>query len=129
MKFEKIKYSKRKPEIEAAIFTIAEQAPGALIEWCGAHPPSVLAASYRATAAALIFPTGHYWIGVTLCSPQDQFVKSVGRAKAIGRSFQSYSATLHSHGQLILSDPTWVNALKENLHRAIAEFKACKGLL
>lgn len=32
-----------------------------------------------------------YARGIAICSPKDQFVKSIGRAKALGRALQAYS--------------------------------------
>ena len=90
MKFEIRKFSKRFPPVECAIFVIHEPVPTTRHIVVGIPPFEKEAPdpyAHRGTAAALILPDGRFWIGVCLCAPQDQFIKSVGRQKAIGRAF------------------------------------------
>jgi hypothetical protein len=129
MKFEKRKFSKRFPEIEAAIFVIHE----------GPHTPERYgptsefnATPYRGTAAAIILPDGRFWIGVCLCSPLDAFVKATGRAKAIGRAYQKRNH--FADGAIRITDEALtmkleIGKLKAVLERAIDEAKKRVGIL
>lgn len=85
MKFELTRFSDRFEPVEAAVMVYYEQTKEQ---------------AYRGVAAAIVLPDGKYWIGVTLCSPDDQFIKAVGRAKAIGRAAQS----MCKEEPLLLSD-------------------------
>jgi hypothetical protein len=70
MKFELRQFSKRYVPVECAVFVI--------------HEP--VAVVLRATGAAILTTDGAVFIGVALCSRHDQFIKKVGRAKALGRA-------------------------------------------
>lgn len=87
MKFEKRHFSRRHAPLDCALFVVHEPCDATLRDKYGMDLPSHL--MYRGTAAALILPDGDYWIGVTLCSPGDQFVKKSGRDKAVGRAYRS----------------------------------------
>lgn len=73
MKFSAHQFSKRFSPVDCSIFVIHDD----------------VHTKYRGTAAAIILPSGAVYIGTSVCSPGDQFVKKVGRAKAIGRAFQA----------------------------------------
>lgn len=144
MKFTKHRFSKRSPEVECAVFVVHEPAPGPFVEYDPTQgiPPFL---RYRGTAAAIILPDGRFWVGVTLCSPSDQFVKAKGRAKAIGRAWQATSRgsihtdpgrytgaqwvfRSHQHGTVELNDgfdgiKHTSDVLKTKLNFEIAEMK------
>lgn len=127
MKFESRSFSKRHPAIECALFVIHEQVNHLpYVEYQpGLGIPSPASLHLRGTAAAIILPDGRFWIGVCLCSPKDQFVKSVGRAKAVGRAYatmlkskdESYTAFAS------LGAPEWIDDLKRMLRCQINEAK------
>ena len=108
MKFETYQFSKRHAAVECALFVVFEPsiAGKTLIEYDPAHGiPSHASLKYRGTAAAIILPDGRFWVGVTLCSPSDPFVKATGRAKAIGRAYQAIRANyLMPHGTMVFSN-------------------------
>lgn len=84
MKFAPIQFSKRFPALTCCVFVQHEKVD-AFREFNPRAKPSG-----RATAAAIVLPEGAAYIGVTICADGDQFVKKVGRAKALGRAFQAY---------------------------------------
>ena len=91
MKFEERTFSKRFPAVNCAVFVIYEPSTqGKPYEWNPKDDDMDVAIQrmhYRGTAAAVILPNGYFCVGVSLCSPDDAFVKVVGRTKAIGRAY------------------------------------------
>lgn len=132
MKFESRTFSRRFPAVECAIFVVHE--PELCLVFRPDEPPKMVSSAvpeYRGTAAALILPDGRYWIGVTLCSPQDQFVKASGRAKAVGRAFVEYRRTMTDEAKGItqwplrmdLLTPEYPSKMVATLRAAIDAFK------
>ncbi len=112
LKFELKKFTNRSEPIECAVFVI--------------HEPHTLLTgnNYRGTAAMVILTDGRYCVGVTLCSPNDQFVKSAGRAKAVGRAFQVFTrAGLLDRLPLPLDDPKLSSCICEILRREIVRMR------
>jgi hypothetical protein len=107
MKFTEHTFSKRFPPVECATFVIHESA----------EEP------YRATAAAIILPTGMVYVGVSVCSVNDQFIKSVGREKALGRAFQQLRK--NDGNQLMFDGDDGSNAI-DDLKELLAEKIALK---
>lgn len=100
MRFEPRQFSKRFPPVTCALFFVTDSpfSYDAVLEM---DLPTV----YRATACAIILPSGSVYVGVALCSPSDQYVRKVGRAKALGRAAQVLSVALKANSD----DPTdWV---------------------
>lgn len=113
LKFELNKFTNRSEPIECALFVI--------------HEPHtvVIGNNYRGTAAMVILKTGEYCVGVTLCSPNDQFVKSVGRAKAVGRAFQRYTKPGEiTHLPVPLDDPKLSSVICDILRHEISLMRA-----
>lgn len=105
MKFEERRFSKRLPPVECAIIVVHE------------HHDSVL----RGTGAALVLPNGRAWIGVALCAPGDQFVKTTGRTKATGRAVKAFAAgPSHCHALILEGDPmkTIIDTIKSEIRIA-----------
>lgn len=129
MKFEDRTFSKRLPPLNCAVFVLHEPARA-----LDRHVLPDVPTPYRGTAAAIILPDGRFWVGVTLCSPQDQFVKATGRAKAIGRAyrlFQKRQGTLED-GEVELNNngeeatkagEDWTGRLKTFLRDAINDVR------
>ena len=93
MKFHSHQFSKRFPPVICSIFVVHE--PNFKGMSYVEYDPKLVSADefsewirYRGTAAAIILEDGRFWIGVSLCSPNDDFVKKIGRAKAVGRAYQ-----------------------------------------
>src|SRR3990167_1731210 len=105
MNFTEHKFSKRFPPVTCAIFVVHEPQALNVTSDTGFDLRTVPARVYRGTAAAIILPDGRFWVGVTLCSPSDPFVKATGRAKAIGRAYQAIRANyLMPHGTMVFSN-------------------------
>ena len=82
MRFNCHQFSTRFPPVVCAFFVLHEP-------YFRASEPFTLDEKVtRGTAAAIILEDGRFWIGVSLCSPNDDFVKKIGRAKAVGRAYQ-----------------------------------------
>lgn len=149
MKFEDHRFSKRFPPVNCALFVIHEPsvAGKAFIEYDPAKGiPNVRAMQYRGTAAAIILPDGRFWVGVCLCAPMDQFVKKIGRQKAIGRAYVALrkgcavndGCLVHGIATIVyaiagvpLSEPRFEDAagLKSELQEHINEAKKKVGIL
>ena len=110
-------FSKRFPALECAIFIIYESAQE----------------KYRGTEAAIILPSGCAFVGVTLCSPMDKFIRAVGREKAIGRAYQAYRSAENIFVQFDFEpeiyvprsaqDAKLIKGLRAYLEQAIVEKK------
>lgn len=134
VKFTTHKLSKRFPAFEAAIFVMSEP-PRALpyVEYdpVAGLPNGKVAASYRGTAAAIILPDGRFWVGVCLCSPEDQFIKAVGRQKAIGRVFSECVRYLdgspfrHPYGAVTIIEAIDDKPLKEPVIGSVTALRDC----
>lgn len=142
MKFESRKFSKRFPPVECAIFVVHEPFEAKRYE-----TTTGVVYQYRGTAAAIILPDGRFWVGATLCSPRDQFVKKIGRAKAIGRAFVAMIECTEirdgapmpvAHGviefqnngeEAQLAGTDWAGILKTTLRVEINEMKIEKGIV
>jgi len=118
MKFTVQKFSKRFPAVQCACFVM--------------HEPA--GTPFRATGAALILQSGAVYIGIAACSPADLFVRSVGRAKAIGRAF-SRIAGHRTDLWVNLETPVCrassadiTNRIKSAIERLIAERKKGCGI-
>lgn len=110
MKFTTKQYSPKHPPIECVEFVIHEPATMALTK------PFL-----RGTAAALVLPSGQVFIGVALCSDKEQFVRAVGRQKAIGRA---YSQVLHNAPHMVdIKLPDGVAQLKIAMQAAIMQLR------
>src|SRR3990167_4072654 len=116
MNFTEHKFSKRFPPVTCAIFVVHEPQALNVTSDTGFDLRTVPARVHRGTAAAIILPDGRFWVGVTLCSPRDPFVKATGRAKAIGRAFVKYLAS-ERHYQEYLEEE-----LNANARLPVAEF-------
>ena len=104
MKLETYQFSKRHAALECAIFVVFEPDHKRLHAYTPAFKRGY-GCVLRGTAAAIILPDGRFWVGVTLCSPSDPFVKATGRAKAIGRAYQAIRANyLMPHGTMVFSN-------------------------
>lgn len=114
MNFAPHKFSRRFPEVECAILVVHEK-------------PT----HYRGTAAAIITKEGGVYIGVTLCAPGDQYVKKIGRAKAIGRAAQNLclKAKFPQFGFSIPDNPNLVKSVLTHLERAIHNAKHINGFI
>lgn len=131
MKFQVREFSKRFRPVECAVIVMHESNIGfrPIIQYDPIDGlPDIQKLKLRATGAAIILPTGAVYIGVALCSPHDQFIKKVGRAKAIGRAVREmyadskYNITLSSI--LISRDDS---EIMDEVHRAIkAKIELCK---
>lgn len=99
LKFEPRWFSDRYAELECGVFVVHYRENG--------RP--------RGTIAAIVLPTGEYWFGVALSNPSDQFVKKVGRAKAIGRAFGNYHKWAAPNGTINFSLGGWSKKLVESL--------------
>lgn len=121
MKFESHTFSKRFPPITCALFVIHEPPRGPYVEYDtrGEAPPSHAEIAFRGTAAAIILPDGRFWVGVCLCSPRDQFIKAVGRQKAIGRAHANARRNQVGYSLIAITE----NAA--TLEAEIARLKAC----
>ncbi len=127
MKFEPHKFSRRFPAINCAIVVVHEKS------WTSYETfrprPS------RATAAAIIDDDGMVYIGVTLCAEGDQFVKKIGRQKAIGRAARAAflgKNDFSDESMHPLADPTATDAITGVLGRlktAMKEKKRQCGLV
>lgn len=103
MKFTTHQFSKRYAAFECATFVVYEQT-------------DTSSGSYRATGAAIILPDGRFWVGVSLCSPSDRFVRASGAAKAIGRAYQELRTSyLVEDGRIEPDDPCCHKALTQEL--------------
>ena len=135
MKFEDHRFSRRFLPVNCSIFVIHEPIPTTrhIIADNGKEMPDPYA--HRGTAAAIILPDGRFWIGVCLCAPMDQFVKKIGRQKAIGRAARAYfrktgepPASFTGHGQVQVASEsviveTQTGWLKDRLQHEIDEAK------
>src|SRR5262245_58189701 len=88
MKFETIQPSKRFAAIRGFVLVYHDPVTS--------HP--------RGTGAIIVDENGEYSIGISVCSRHDQFVRAVGRAKAVGRAVQDYYQTPHAKVDLSLPD-------------------------
>lgn len=50
---------------------------------------------FRGTAVAIIREDGRFYVGTAVATPEDTFVKKVGRAKALGRAVQAMVRSPH----------------------------------
>ena len=111
MKFSILKFSRRFPEVECAILHYYQPLPqtpkGVTV------PPM-----FRSTVAAFLLPNGRYWLGISTCSPGDEFVRVTGHAKAQGRAIQDY-VHIVPNGTLDLSSQTCFKELHEEMKKAI----------
>lgn len=69
--------------------------------------PGQLPKGYRATISLRKINDWDHRLGVSVCSPDDQFVKKVGVIKAIGRSRASYGPKI------------WINKDRNSVVKAI----------
>ena len=132
MKFHSHQFSTRFPPVVCAFFVLHEP-------YFRASEPFTLDEKVtRGTAAAIILEDGRFWIGVSLCSPNDDFVKKIGRAKAVGRAYQLMRAGqdgtdyLYEDGRVEFSNNSdgarlvgedWTGRLKARLQAEINETK------
>ena len=143
MIFNSHQFSKRFPPVICSIFVVHEpdmwNEPYIKYDPKFERPYEVIRfAQYRATAAAIILEDGRFWIGVSLCSPNDDFVKKIGRAKAVGRAYQLMRAGqdgteyLYEDGEVEFSNNSdsarlvgedWTGRLKARLQTEINETK------
>ena len=130
MNFTEHKFSKRFPPVTCAIFVVHEPQALNVTSDTGFDLRTVPARVYRGTAAAIILPDGRFWVGVTLCSPMDQFVRATGRNKAIGRAFRRMAGNDLSNGNVPfdLEASQWkFDELKACLRVEIDEMKKGEG--
>lgn len=80
------------------------------------------------TAAAFVLPNGEYWMGIALLNPLDQFVKKVGRAKAIGRAYALFLSTVESDGKIWFDKEGWSKSLVECLKFEVKKQSAFANL-
>jgi hypothetical protein len=135
MKFEEHRFSKRFPPVTCALFVIHEAPMPQIVVPRDDFPFVANRSIHRGTAAAIILPDGRFWIGVCLCAPMDQFVKKIGRQKAIGRAARAYfrktgepPASFTGHGQVQVASEsviveTQTGWLKDRLQHEIDEAK------
>jgi len=143
MIFNSHQFSKRFPPVICSIFVVHE--PNFKGMSYVEYDPKLVSADefsewirYRGTAAAIILEDGRFWIGVSLCSPNDDFVKKIGRAKAVGRAYQLMRAGqdgteyLYEDGEVEFSNNSdsarlvgedWTGRLKARLQTEINETK------
>lgn len=122
MKFTERQFSKRFPPIECAVFVMHEPALSS--------PMLVISPEYRATGAAIILPYGAVYVGVSVCSPEDQFIKATGRSKALGRAFQAMRKSTAPYR--VPLDSNYANPIpliKSYIEKSIATKKDGMGLL
>ena len=95
----------------------------------------------RGTGAGITLPDGRFWVGVTLCSPSDQFVKATGRNKAIGRAYRNARRDRNLLGdgfdviefqnngdEAVNAGTDWSGRLKARLRVEIDEMKKDRGI-
>lgn len=128
MKFNKHKFSNRFPALDCAIFVMHQPSDPGRYELVGGGHLSY--AEYRATGAAIILPDGAVYVGVSVCSPEDQFVKATGRSKAIGRAFQAIRKASEPFRVQVGSDSqNPIPLIKSYIENSIAMKKVDMGLL
>lgn len=104
MTFEKLQFSRRFPPLTCAVFVIHDK-PGT---------------KYRGSAAAIVLQDGRMYVGTSICSPQDQFVKKLGRIKAVGRAAKHAVKRSDQHYCLV-GDLQWIQQNYPDNTKAIIE--------